>query len=377
MDTIKEIPLKDLLLDTENPRIYEDAARKKNQRDLAEHIYKTFGIEDLKDSFLKNGYFAVEPMIGFPQSDKYVVAEGNRRLTTLKILCDSEYRNHIIQEPKRESFTASDEVREKLQNIPVAIIESREEVHQYFAIKHLTGIRKWTPFAQAKYVFNELRKLIKEIKNIAGAIQKLEENTNIREKEVLHKYYQYALYKEFDNIIRDKQKNPDDYSLIDKFSLLEVSLGQTGGTSIGRYLSITPSSRNPYKTLAEDNIYEDIIREENYDKAMHFLNWVFKTKEPTISESREINSYLKPILRSPVATEAFESGAAKEDALLLAKPPQEICVDSCVRINKELVSIEKHYSKINPDKQEDIKKRFKTSVLEKADIVKRSMNIEE
>ena len=373
MKNIQQLPLQSLLLDPQNPRIHQDEARKKNQLNLAKYIYSAFGIDDLKDSFLKNGYFEVEPMIGFKnKDDTYTIVEGNRRLTTIKILCESEYRKHIISEEKHESYRTSKKIIDKLQNIPVWVVEKREDVQQYLAIRHLTGIRKWKPLSQSKYIFNELNKQIEKNKqNINDAVTYFQNITNMSKTNILHNYYQYILYKECNNILDNKQKHQEDYSLDDKFSLLEVSFGKTGNTSITKYLSI-----NTYVTLAKDNQYENIIPEDSYDRAMNFLNWVFKKHEPAFTDSRNINTHLKKILNHPDATEKFEEGATKEDALLLANPPEIICGDSCERINKELVNIEKYYFKIHPQNIAiSIKKRFKTSVLEKADTVKRRMNI--
>ncbi len=122
MYNISNIPLTDLLLDKQNPRIHQNISEKITQVNLARFIYDNFGIGDLKDSILKNGYFNVEPMMVIPKKDaedkhtgKYIVVEGNRRLTTVKILCYDEYRENCVSVGRRDDFEANDDLIKNFQ----------------------------------------------------------------------------------------------------------------------------------------------------------------------------------------------------------------------------------------------------------------------
>ena len=157
MKKIKNIPIDNLLLDKENPRIHQDISSDITQVNLAKFIYDNFGISDLKDSIQKNGYFPVEPMVVIPAgTDNYIVVEGNRRLTTIKILCEEEYRNKAVSLGRRDDFIASDKLVVMLKEIPVVVAKDRESVTAYLGVRHLGGVIRWEPLAQSKYVYNQV-----------------------------------------------------------------------------------------------------------------------------------------------------------------------------------------------------------------------------
>lgn len=93
LSVLKEIPIKDISLDTENPRYFEDkleyGIKKWTDKLLEDHILsdrsKEQGISDIlpgiKASGIKNPIWVQETKNG-----KYTVLEGNRRLIVLREL---------------------------------------------------------------------------------------------------------------------------------------------------------------------------------------------------------------------------------------------------------------------------------------------------
>ncbi|MFL0063477.1 ParB N-terminal domain-containing protein, partial [Tenacibaculum maritimum] len=367
------VPLNKLLLDQENPRIHQKIASGITQVNLARFIYDNFGIGDLKDSILKNGYFPVEPMVVIPANDEegnFIVVEGNRRLTTVKILCDDNYRNNCISIARRDDYVASEELKKNLSTIPVVKAENRESVKAYLGVRHLGGVVRWEPLAQSKYVYNQiLSEKKKSNSSIGEAINKFVEETNNKEREVLNHFYKYCIFIYLQRLIDEDSSLYDSNGVIEtKFSLLEVALGKTGRTDVAKYLGI-----NSYKKLDPED-YEDIIPEENEFQAKNIIKWVF-SKSPRIKESREINKYLKPILRNPVSTKAFEDGEDKDSALLLSDSYDNIIKNSCSSIHNSLTHIQQNWSKTKTENREELKEIYKANVLEKVDRTNNSIDI--
>ena len=88
-DTISNVKINDLLLDLENLCLLESVDR--DQQSMLDHIAETTTIEELMEAIAENNFFQGEPIIVVPDQKnkgKYLVVEGNRRLTAVKLLND-------------------------------------------------------------------------------------------------------------------------------------------------------------------------------------------------------------------------------------------------------------------------------------------------
>ena len=165
------IPIKRLHLDSENPRLPEEA-QGKGEPELLNVLYKVFNLDELADSMAKNGYFDEEPLVVIPRklprslegvdinspkfltfinndSTEFIVVEGNRRLATVKILLDSKLREalHVKNWP-----SISEEVADDLRILPGIVYLKRSEVVPYLGLRHIVGIQKWESYAKARYI---------------------------------------------------------------------------------------------------------------------------------------------------------------------------------------------------------------------------------
>lgn len=369
---IDNVPLSKLLLDNENPRIHQKISPEITQENLAKFIYDNFGISDLKDSILKNGYFPVEPMVVIPgDGDNFIVVEGNRRLTTVKILCDESYRNNCISLGRRDDYKATEELIEKLSKIPVVKAKDRESVKAYLGVRHLGGVVRWEPLAQSKYVYNQV--LFERGRSDDGlvmtAINKFVDETNNTKTDVLNHFYKYCIFNYMQRLIGEDSSLSQAQGVIEnKFSLLEVALGKTGRTSVAKYIGI-----ESYNKLDPED-YQDIIPEDKEYETKNLIKWVF-TISPPIRESRELNKYLKPILKSPVSTKAFESGEDKESALLLSDTYDNIIKNSSTSIHKSLTHIQQNWANTQPENRDELKSIYQANVIEKVEKTNNTLDI--
>jgi hypothetical protein len=371
MKTIESIELDQLLLDIKNPRIHQTISDDIRQIELAKFIFDNFGINDLIESIRKNGYFPVEPMVVIPANNgkgNYIVVEGNRRLTTIKILCEEEYRNAAISVGRRDDYIADKALVEKLKTIPVVKAASRDSVTAYLGVRHLGGVVRWEPLAQSKYVYSQvlLEKTASGVK-VINAIEKFISETNNKKADVYNHFYKYCIYNYMQRLI-EENKIPNT-SLDNKFSLLEVAFGKSGRSSVAKYIGIESYSR------LDPEDYENIIPEEKDEQTKNLINWAF-SENPPIKESREINSHLKNILANPISTEAFEKGEDKDAALLLSDSYDNIVEKSCSNIHKSLTHIQQNWSLTQPENRKKLRGIYLANVVEKVDKTNTVIDIE-
>ncbi len=153
------LPFDSLIFDVENPRLPEPL-HGEPQSEILSYLYSEGALEELAYSFRDNGFFRQEPLLVIqePDTDKYTVVEGNRRLAALKIL-------HGSPEAADMSFVGiqvSAERLEQLRRIPCVPISDRGQAHAYLGFRHIGGLKTWPPEAKARYLLTEVRRLAGE-----------------------------------------------------------------------------------------------------------------------------------------------------------------------------------------------------------------------
>lgn len=159
-----DLNLEDLLLDANNPRFSELGeelttvpevrfAEEKIQANTLEKMKAPiFNVGELKDTIKTVGYLPMDRIIVKPWKGgtqvKYIVVEGNRRVTALKWLIQ-------LHEVGKESF--SDEQLANFKRIPCLLLDESLAPPQACLIlpglRHVSGIKQWGPYQKAKTVF--------------------------------------------------------------------------------------------------------------------------------------------------------------------------------------------------------------------------------
>lgn len=167
MDTVSRALSPDrLLLDPNNYRFHDILTYKrvanKNRygeqgvQERALYLLQTtdaFDLDALKDSILTNGYVPLEQIVveefdGEGENKRYLVLEGNRRVAAVRSLISEHDAGAVdIQEQHLHS----------LQELPIIeVIGTEEERSNYrqtlMAIRHISGIREWGPYQQARLI---------------------------------------------------------------------------------------------------------------------------------------------------------------------------------------------------------------------------------
>ena len=144
---IENKKINDLLLDVENPRLPEGICG--DQEDILEYMIDMYEIEELVEAIGENGYFVGEPLIIIKSSKergKYIVVEGNRRLSALKILNEPNKTN--LKGLRRLAENATKKPKE----VPCVEFQNRDEILAYLGLRHVKGVKSWSPIAKARYI---------------------------------------------------------------------------------------------------------------------------------------------------------------------------------------------------------------------------------
>lgn len=105
----------------------------------------TDGISDLLISFKTNGFLMLEPIqVRNISNDSYLVIEGNRRVTTLKLLYEKLLNSEDVGVLTKEVF----------ESIPVSVISSEDLQSQLITmgLHHIGGKKRWNPLNQCQLV---------------------------------------------------------------------------------------------------------------------------------------------------------------------------------------------------------------------------------
>ena len=154
---MQHIPVGNLLLDSENPRLPE-SLHGESQSEILDFLHEQGVLEELAQSYLDNGFFQYEPLIVLRADgeEDYTVIEGNRRLAALKILRGAPEAGDL----HFPGIEPSPEQIERLGEVPCFFISNRGEIHAYIGFRHIGGLKTWPPEAKARYLFPEVRKLV-------------------------------------------------------------------------------------------------------------------------------------------------------------------------------------------------------------------------
>lgn len=147
----KRVPLEALRLDWRNPRLPPEQQRPDaDQLDLALYIDKRYNPLEVAQSIARHGYFESEPLIAVEEDGCLVVVEGNRRLTALLGLSDQRFRDAMARQTRGWAQVQLSIPLPAL--LPIVLVGERKSITPLLGFRHISGIKEWEPFAQARYI---------------------------------------------------------------------------------------------------------------------------------------------------------------------------------------------------------------------------------
>jgi predicted DNA-binding protein YlxM (UPF0122 family) len=153
----KKFLVKSLKLDNENPRLSGFGSNKPTQNQVVEYMLEYEKVIQLAKDISKMGFLPNEEPIVFKENNKYIVVEGNRRVTACKVLVDPELipkkssKNAVVKRLLKE-FN-SDYVK----SLSVIIAPSREAADTLIVNRHTDGsaIERWDKTKQDRFFYHK------------------------------------------------------------------------------------------------------------------------------------------------------------------------------------------------------------------------------
>jgi len=288
----QHVPLSDLLLDPENPRLPAEM-HGKDQEELLVQLELGFEALTVAESIASHGFFGSEPLIVIKGENdgKWLVVEGNRRLTALRGLADANLRSQFANPKPWEALSARADVSYNVR-VPVIVLPDRASATPIIGFRHISGILQWQPYAQARYI----ARLVDEDKM---TFTEVAEMIGIDRTRVGNLYRDQAIAKQA------RSMGIDTGQIEEAFSLLTVAMSNTKlrdhiGAQLG---SKTVPGEHPIPQAKESALRE-------------LIGWVYGDGiiPPVIHDSREI-SKLGNVVASDVGLKALRNDESLDMAV--------------------------------------------------------------
>lgn len=337
-NVIKYFPYEQLEFDKDNPRLPHSVVNSMNEGDVIDWMLKDASIIELMGSIGEKGFFPGEPLLGIQDlkiPEKYIIVEGNRRLTAIKLLHHPEFA-------KRKSASikiVADEAKIKPRELPVLIFEERKEILDYLGFKHITSVKPWSALAKAKY----LRELQEQYKG---------SNISITEQ---HRQLAKAIGSRSD-YVKDLLIGLDLYDKIYENSYFDIRGLNEETIDFGVYYNALKYSNIP-KFLGINKNDNTPTRDLNTERLEEMTRWVSEKDSQgrtRLGESRNL-SKLNAIVLESEAVALFRDGRTLDDALLYTEEPYELFKKSISDSLYSLRDAQKNFHHVSEPGETDFK----------------------
>lgn len=303
---IQLIDVQQLLLDPDNPRL-ESVTTGSSQEQLVKAMWREMAVSEVALSIAENGYFEEEPLFVIPapktfaasddtlagdlDKPRYIVVEGNRRLTAVKLLTDDKLRARVraTDVPSIKSGR-----RSELKKLPVSIYPDKESLWEYFGFRHINGPKEWDSLSKASYIADV-------VKNFGKTLDVIARKIGDQHSTVERIYRGYVLLEQAEKRTQfrreDRNRNRFYFShLYTAASYPEVLTFL--GTDLKKALHIDPVPKKCLSNLEE------------------LMTWLFGSKEreiePIVRTQNPDLTRLRAIIANPQALAALRSGIRLE-----------------------------------------------------------------
>lgn len=283
-----------LELDPENPRLAEYNLLGATDDEIVKTLWNLSDAREIAMSIAHGGFASHEPLLveKMKRGDKYVVIEGNRRLTAVRVLLDPSLRKKVgaTDLPKITST-----LRASLQQLPCAVT-TKAESWRYLGFKHVNGPATWGSYAKAKYIADIHEKYGVDLREIAQQIG--DQNATVERL-----YHGLAVVKQAEEWGVFNRRNT--YRNNFHFSHIYTGLGYD---NIRTFLSLTPADRKKKAPVPKSKKKE----------LGELLRWIYGSKEdgqePKVKSQNPDLRLLDLTLGSPRGIRALRSDLPLENA---------------------------------------------------------------
>lgn len=285
------IEVENLQLDLYNPRLPK-SKQGKDENTVIEYLLLEAATTELMESIGENDFFAGEMLLVIPnekEDGKFVVVEGNRRLTAVLLLNNPK----LATVKKVATKEISEKAKHKPTELPCLVFEKRSDIQQYLGFVHITGKKSWRMLEKARYLYN-LRKTdrFKDL-SFCDASKEIARIIGSRSPYVRKMLISYQLYE----IVEDEKFYQID-GLSDTSFFLNYFSDGLQKENIRKYMNVDLDSEFPTRNL-------------NFEHLRELVTWWFKKTEGVsrvIGDSDGMKM-LNQVLGNDTALDAFRNGA--------------------------------------------------------------------
>ncbi|MBC8447856.1 MAG: hypothetical protein H8D78_08905 [Chloroflexi bacterium] len=303
-NTIVDIPIEQLLLDTENARLAWKVEGD-SQEDLVDILWTEMAVDEVALSIAENGFFRSEPLFVIiqnpdeedPSKRRYIVVEGNRRLAAVLLLRDEKLRQKV---GATDLPVIDEERRTELGKLPAIIYPSRESLWTTVGFRHINGIKPWDSFSKAKYVA--------EVRETYGIpLEEIAQRIGDRHATVTRLYRGYKVLEQAESTgVFDKEDRARNRFY---FSHLYTALDQR---DFQEFLGIG----------SETSLKPNPVPKSHLDELGELMVWLYGKKseevEPVVRKQNPDLNILRKVVSRPESLSALRSGYSLQQSHLIA-----------------------------------------------------------
>lgn len=244
--TFKRLSYKLLKLDDKNPRLPR-SKQGKEEKDIIDYMLIEASTLELMQAIGENDYFEGEQLLIIEDDKdpgKYIVVEGNRRLTAVKLLNEPELAS-VQKENVKRVYEEADYFPDE---IPCLLFSDKEDILNYLGYRHITGVKSWRLLEKARYLF-ELRNKNYSDLDFYTACRNLAKMIGSRRDYVARIVAGFEIYKAIEDNAFYGIHGLDDTSFY--FNYLADGLNRT---NIKTFLNVDLESESPIANLNHKNL---------------------------------------------------------------------------------------------------------------------------
>ena len=287
---IKYVDISNLQLDLQNPRLPK-SKQGMDEGVVIEYLLLEAATLELMESIGENDFFVGEMLLVIPNEKdkgKYIVIEGNRRLTAVLLLNNPELAK-VKKAATKEIF---DNAKFKPSTLPCLVFNNREEIQKYIGFVHITGKKSWRMLEKARYLY-DLR-YSEKFKSLSfiDACKEIARVIGSRSPYVRKMLTSYKLY----TVIEDEKFYQID-GLSDSTFFLNYFSDGLQKENIRKYMNVDLDAEEPLADLDAEHLKE-------------LVTWWFKKNEGVsrvLGDSDGMKK-LNEVLGNEVALAAFKKG---------------------------------------------------------------------
>lgn len=284
----KRINTSDLILDFNNPRLPKSMGNK-SEEEIINFFLSDASLVELMLAIGKNDFFEGEQLLVVEnEENKFVVVEGNRRLSAVKLLQKPEiakiYKSKVEQVINESIYFPKE--------IPCLVFKEKDEILKYLGFRHITGIKSWKLLEKARYI-KKLKTDFFDKESINNASREIAKMIGSRKDYVIRILSGYELYNiiEKNGFYQIKDLNDTNFH----FNYIADSLSRS---NIEKYIGVDLSVDEPTLKVDHNHLH-------------NWTRWLFDKSLPNkiIGDSEHLN-LLNKILdeKHPQALKSFQSG---------------------------------------------------------------------